>query len=147
MRKWSQALIPLFSAWEDAAIWQAIQAKRAGSGAPAALDLKLPEWLAFSQPDASKENDDFKLRQIAAPKGFESFFEDTILVERIREVRALMGFTRIESNADFADATQIEQIRMTRIKRDSPTWLPASDLIDDAFNRNLELGFYWRTMR
>ena len=59
----------------------------------------------FFQPDSAAENRDFKLKRVAPPKGFESFFEDVLLVERIREVRALLGFTRIESNADFAEAT------------------------------------------
>ena len=68
-------------------------------------DLKLPEWQVFSNPDSAAENRDFKLKRVAPPKGFESFFEDYVLVERIREVRALLGFTRIESNADFAEAT------------------------------------------
>ena len=68
-------------------------------------DLKLPEWQVFSNPDTAAENRDFKLKRVAPPTGFETYFEDTVLVERIREVRALLGFTRIESNADFAEAT------------------------------------------
>jgi hypothetical protein len=60
--------------------------------------------------------------------GFETYFEDTVLVERIREVRALLGFTRIESNADFAEATVLKDGRLTRICRESPKWLPASEV-------------------
>lgn len=51
-----------------------------------------------------------------------------MLVERIREVRALLGFTRIESNADFAEATLLEDGRLTRLCRASPTWLPGSEV-------------------
>ena len=43
-----------------------------------------------------------------------------LLVERIREVRALLGFTRIESNADFAEATVIVDGRLTKLSRESP---------------------------
>jgi hypothetical protein len=50
------------------------------------------------------------------------------LVERIREVRALLGFTRIESNADFAEATVLKDGRLTPLRRESPTWLPASEV-------------------
>jgi hypothetical protein len=57
------------------------------------------------------------------PLPFETFFEDTILVERIREVRALLGFTRIESNADFTEATVLKDGRLTRLSRESPRWL------------------------
>ena len=82
----------------------------------------------FSHPDTAAENRDFKLRQVAPPQGFEAVFEDTVLVERIREVRTLLGFTRIESNADFAEATQLKDARMTRLCRESPQWLPASEV-------------------
>jgi len=125
-----QSLIPLFSEFSVDEIWAAIEAKRAGGGqgqAPAE-DLKLPEWQVFSNPESAAENRDFKLKRVAPPKDFEAFFEDTVLVERIREVRALLGFTRIESNSDFAEATLLKDGRMTRLCRESPKWLPASEV-------------------
>lgn len=82
----------------------------------------------FSNPDTAAKNRDFKLKRVAPPMGFETYFEDTVLVERIREVRALLGFTRIESNADFAEATVLKDGRLTRICRESPKWLPASEV-------------------
>jgi hypothetical protein len=130
MVKKFQSLIPLFSEFKVEEIWAAIEEKRnghGGGGAPAE-DLKVPEWQIFSSPDSAAEARDFKLRRVAPPKGFEAAFEDTVLVERIREVRALLGFTRIESNADFAEATSLKDGRMTRLGRESPTWLPASEV-------------------
>ena len=62
------------------------------------------------------------------PKGFEDSLEDTVLVERIREVRALLGYTRLESNADFAEITALEDLRISPISRTPPTWLPASEV-------------------
>ena len=127
-----QSLIPLFSEFGDEEIWIAIEAKRngwqKGDGETPAEDLKLPEWEVFTNSHIAAENVDFKLKCVASPKGFEAFFEDTVLVERIREVRTLLGFTRIESNADFAEATLIEDGRLTRLCRDSPRWLPASEV-------------------
>ncbi|MCG9094227.1 DUF1998 domain-containing protein [Laribacter hongkongensis] len=125
-----QSLIPLFSEYKDEEIWGAIQAKRNGaeSASIPAEDLKLPEWQIFSTPDSAAENRDFKLKRVDPPKGFESFFEDTVLVERIREVRALLGFTRIESNADFAEATTLKDGRLTKLTRETPKWLPASEV-------------------
>lgn len=125
-----QALIPLFSDFKDEEIWTAIQAKRAGGqqGKVPPEDLKLPEWQVFSDPDSAAENRDFKLRRVEPPKGFEPWLDDTVLVERIREVRALLGFTRIESNSDFAEATVVKDERMAKLCRKSPTWLPASEV-------------------
>lgn len=123
-------LIPLFAAYSDDEIWSAINAKRAGSQEDNAApeDLKSPEWQVFTQPEGAGEDRDFKLKRVAAPQGFEAWFEDTVLVQRIREVRTLLGFTRIESNADFTEATLLRDGRMTRLCRDSPTWLPAAEV-------------------
>lgn len=125
-----QSLIPIFTDFKDEEIWTAIEAKRAGiqTGEAPAEDLKLPEWQVFSNPDFAAENRDFKLKKVAPPKGFETLLEETVLVERIREVRALLGFTRIESNADFAEATMLKDGRLTKISRDPPKWLPASEV-------------------
>jgi hypothetical protein len=125
-----QSLIPLFTEFNDDEIWAAIEAKRAGGSKDKALadDLKLPEWLAFSRPGSAAENKDFKLKPVPPPLGFEAFLEDTVLVERVREVRALLGFTRIESNADFAEATVLKDGRLTNLSRSSPRWLPASEV-------------------
>ena len=124
-----QSLVPLFTEFKDEDIWDEIGNKRAGNrGKLPPEDLKLPEWQVFSNPNSAVENRDFKLKRVAPPKGFEEFFEDTVLVERIREVRALLGFTRIESNADFAEATVLKDGRLTKLCRESPKWLPVSEV-------------------
>ncbi len=126
-----QALIPLFSDFKESEIWSEIESRRSGSGNDdddAAPDIKLPEWQVFANPDSAIDSKDFKLRKVAPPKGFEESFEDTVLVERIREVRALLGYTRLESNSDFAEITALEDARISPISRTSPTWLPASEV-------------------
>lgn len=125
-----QSLIPMLDEYSDEKIWTAIEAKRKGSTQPGALveDLKLPEWEVLSNPVNAAENKDLKLRKVAPPWKYEQYFEDTVLVERIREVRALLGFTRIESNADFAEPTMLHDGRLTRISRETPNWLPATEV-------------------
>src|SRR5262249_45764166 len=137
-----QSLVPLFSEFSDQQIWNAIEGKRKGGakGSTPPEDLKLPEWQILSNATAAAETRDFKLRQVAPPKGFESKFEDTVLVERIREVRALLGFTRIESNADFAEATQLKDGRLTPLRRESATWLPASEVRGEGIFLRLREG-------
>lgn len=125
-----QKLIPLFSDFMDDEIWKVIEARQKAPpmGDAPPEDIKLPEWQVFSSDETVAEGRDFKLRRVSAPKGFEDLFEKTVLVERIREVRAILGFTRLESNADFAEATVIKDERLTRLCRGSPKWLPASEV-------------------
>lgn len=124
------SLTTLFAEFSDEKIWEGVTRRRQGHEAtPEGIDLKTPEWLTFSQADAAPESRDFKLRRVQPPQGLETLFEDTVLVERIREVRALLGFTRIESNADFAEPTRSsDDQRLTPISREPPRWLPAAEV-------------------
>jgi Domain of unknown function (DUF1998) len=49
-------------------------------------------------------------------------------VERLREVRALVGFTRIGSPGDFNDATEVPEERRMPMTRRPPRWVPASEV-------------------
>lgn len=123
--------MPHFADYQIEEIWRAIEAWRErqaqGSGEKAE-DLKQPEWAAFSAGETGREGKDFKLRAVPPPQGFESLFEPTVLVERLREVRALMGFTRIESNGDFTDAVLTTDQRRAPLSRGNPNWLPVSEV-------------------
>ena len=123
--------MPWFIGFSVDEIWEAVQARKSAQVSPEHAqiqDLKDPEWDILTQPDTAGMTDHFKLRKVAPPKGFEAWFEDTILVERIREVRALMGFTRIESKGDFVDAAYQKDERLTPLSRESPAWLPVSEV-------------------
>jgi len=123
--------MPFLSDFTVEEIWAGIQAKRVRDSLPPdaeAEDLKTPEWEVLASADPTNQNSDFRLRKVAPPKDLERYFEDTVLVERIREVRALLGFTRIESKGDFADAAMVTDGRQTPLSRTSPTWLPASEV-------------------
>ena len=113
-------------------VWKAIAAKRATESAPPpaeAADLKTPEWKIFTAPQhAPKDHRDFQLREVAPPGGFESFFTRTVLVERLREVRALIGFNRIESRGDFTDAEAVVDDRRSPLSRHPEKWVPATEV-------------------
>jgi hypothetical protein len=112
-------------------IWEAIDANR-GRGSETdsreGVDLKIAEWGVLNQGGIPKTTKDFRSVSVGAPLGFEELFEETVLLEKLREVRALLGFTRIESTGDFAEATQADDDRRTSLCRQSPTWLPASEV-------------------
>jgi hypothetical protein len=118
-----------FEEYDDTKVWQAIQAKRAGTVASTeTADLKEPEWQVFSSPNPSLNTIDFELTPVAAPVGFEPFFEKVVRVERLREVRALVGFTRIDSPGDYADPADIPPELRAPLSRNAPTWVPVSEV-------------------
>ncbi len=126
--------LPAFVEYSAELIWQAIQKKRTGPAAEAAEDgdLKIPEWEVLTQRTPGVESRDFRRRQVAPPLGYEAQFEPTVLLDRVREVRALLGFTRIESKGDFADAAYEEDGRQTPLCRQAPAWLPVSEVRGEA---------------
>lgn len=108
-------------------LWPLVEAKRAGQVAEEEkTDMKEPEWLVFSQPDPARNSADFELTVAAPPTGFENYFEKVVLLHRLREVTALLGFTRIESPADYRETG--EEVPMAPIARQSTTWVPAIEV-------------------
>ena len=80
----------------------------------------------FTNPSKAKEGRSFKLRQVDPPDEYAKYFEKIVLVEKLREVRALVGFTRIMSPRDFDNPADVPENRRAAISRKKPTWLPAS---------------------
>jgi hypothetical protein len=122
--------MPALAEFNADEIWAAIEAHRKeGSGTDGGeTDLKIAEWQLIAQTPPSAQTKDFLVSRAEPPTGFTEFFEDTILLERLREVRALVAFTRIESKGDFTDAAYIDDGRETALSRESSTWLPASEV-------------------
>jgi hypothetical protein len=117
------------SKYDDDAIWTGIQKKNEGSAVEQENpdDLKSPEWRVFSNPSNAIPSRNFKLRTVDPPTDYASYFEKIVLVEKLREVRALVGFTRIMSPRDFDSAADLPPENRAKISRTSATWLPASE--------------------
>lgn len=126
----SPSRMPAFADFTAESIWEGIQARKAADSENKAVetDLKIAEWQILTSPVPETPTKDFKIKRVPPPLGFETLFEETVLLERLREVRALLAFNRIESKGDFADASQAEDDRQTPLCRQSPTWLPASEV-------------------
>ncbi len=125
------AMLGDFYGYTDQEVWDAIEGYRqqAESGQqPDPDDLKGPEWEMLTHPQASVSNDDFSLRQVDAPDGFESIIEKVVLVEKLREVRALVGFTRIEAPGEFGESPDDVGGRRMKLSRSSPLWVPAAEV-------------------
>lgn len=117
-----------FSKYSNEDVWRVIEKKREGVDTKGeAADIKSPEWSVFSNPGNAREGRDFRLISVQPPNGFSSYFEKIVLVEKLREVRALIGFTRIESARDFDSPFDLPNSKRAPLSRGEPTWVPACE--------------------
>lgn len=56
--------------------------------------MRGPEWRAFADPEPL-QTDDFKVRHLPVPEGFENTLDTPIAVDRLREVIALGGLVAL----------------------------------------------------
>ena len=122
--------LPSLAAYGDEEIWAAMEAHRLGLDqvTPDTASLRAPEWQVLSQPDPQRNSAEFRLTPVEPPTGFRSVIEEVVLAERLREVRALTGFTRIESPGDLADLEDFPQDRIAPLTRKQPQWVPAVEV-------------------
>jgi hypothetical protein len=122
-------LLARLAVFSDEDIWAAVERKRNAPNVETEEPayLRGPEWKLFSNPDAAPVSEDFRLSATDAPRGYESLIRRTVMVECIREVRAFLGFTRIESPGDLTDGIEISMDRLAPLSQRPPEWVPAAD--------------------
>ena len=91
------AQLPGIDAFTGDQVWEAIEAHRGGTVGDEDLDLKGPEWDVLTSPTPPTDYPHFMSKKADVPKGFEKYISRVLLLERLREVNALLGFTRVES--------------------------------------------------
>src|SRR6266700_284573 len=123
-------LLQHFAMYGAAEIWEKVEAKKnqATSGDSPAPGLKVPEWRVLSNTSLAPSARDFKVTAVPPPAGYEEYLEQVVLVERLREVRALIGFTRIEAPGDFSEMMEVPENRRAPISRKPSAWVPAAEV-------------------
>ncbi len=90
------------------------------------MDLLTPEWEIFTTKPLPDPTEDFALRDDAGiPDALGMLFSDVVQVERLRQVRALVGFTRLDA-PDPEDLDLVVRAPLTRLAK--PEWVPASEV-------------------
>jgi len=106
------------------AVWAAIVAVRQ-QGGPAVLapqsDLLRAEWDLLSHPTTQRQDDDFRAVSTPNPEGYDHLLTQVVLLSRLREVQALLGFTRLTA----PDRRELEPVNRLSLSRSMPTWVPA----------------------
>lgn len=95
-----QGQLPWLERFRDEDIWAAIKAHRK-SGAMVEQgdiqsEIKSPEWDVLTMRPPPTNYPHFMSKEAGIPLGFESQITRVLLLERLREVNALLGFTRVE---------------------------------------------------
>lgn len=129
LEKWGK--LKEFAEFSLGDVWNAIQKKKAQpqeSDSGERPNLLLPEWTAFTTPNAQHQTPDFRLRSVTPPAKYKKVISKVILAERLREVRALAGFTRIDSAGEMAEAEEEEIQTISPISRKATSWIPALEV-------------------
>lgn len=124
-------MLAALAEWSDDQLSEAIQARRAEatSEAPRRFgELKRDEWRVLANPGSAPTSGDFELREVSPPPGYERLIRRVVLAERLREVRALIGFTRVSSPGDYGDLEELPTQRRAPLARRPPTWVPAAEV-------------------
>ncbi len=119
------AQLPGIEAFSGDHVWEAIKAHRSGGAGDEAVDLKGPEWDVLTSPTPPSDYPFFMSKKVAVPAGFEPYLSRVLLLERLREVNALLGFTRVESPNDGGGEHRAPR---APIGRAAPTWVPATQV-------------------
>lgn len=107
-------------------VWTAILKQR-GEVETDDIDLRWPEWLALRQPTPSmNDKAELFLQAGEIPDGFQRLIARVVLARKLLEVRALVGFTRIDAAGVGTDDAL--QPRIAPIYRNRPDWLPAIEV-------------------
>ena len=120
--------LPGIDKYPHTAIWDAIKAVHAGKtqADSAGADIKGPEWKVLTDPGSPRDGAHFLSKPEAVPNGFERRIAGVLLLERLREVNALLGFTRVEAPEDSGDPD--ERPLMAKLCRGAPTWVPSGQV-------------------
>ncbi len=122
-------ILPEIQSWDYQVIWKAIQDKKAHSETPVVIkeeDVKIPEWNVLISPNPPEDWPHFLSRKTTPPARYGDKICDVLLLERLRKVNALIGYTRIEAANEFAAPE--EQAPRAPLSKQSPTWVPACEV-------------------
>jgi hypothetical protein len=109
-------------------LWAAIELRRSrgdevnGQGA---TDVLEPEWNVFLKPDRAPRGPDFRITITPPPPSFAGRIEGVVLADRLREVVAVTGFTRIGGPVPGPDGAIINRAPLSR---KPVAWVPTSEV-------------------
>ena len=120
--------LPGIDKHSTAAIWAVIEAIRSGETQTQVSEasIKGPEWEVLTDLSPPTDWPHFLSEFAPVPKGFEERISGVLLLKRLREVNALLGFTRVEAPEESGDPD--EGPPMADLCAEAPTWVPSGQV-------------------
>ncbi|HEU4974152.1 MAG TPA: DUF1998 domain-containing protein [Baekduia sp.] len=123
---------PALEPFTPAQVWAGLERRRSEEEGEAVADLRVEEWQTFQAGHRRIDpKTEFKAFEVEVPHGFGRWLERVVLLERLREVRALRGFTRIDAIPDVGSLEDVEKFE-TKLspvfEEQRPTWYPGVEL-------------------
>ena len=111
------------------AVWEAIQKERNPKkpGEVKEEDIKTPEWNELISEKPIGKFPQFVCKKGVVPDAFKSVIRKVVLLERLRKVNALVGFTRIEARDEFAE----DAAKPSGLCKGPPKWVPACEVFGE----------------
>lgn len=109
-------------------IWDARERQAEG---PDEVDLRAREYQALLNPEEAVEPEaEFEASFRNVPSAFDALLGQVVAVTRLREVRALRAFTRIDSIPEVGERHDVAELdaQLAPIGTSQQTWRPATEL-------------------
>lgn len=122
-------VLPGIGQYDYKDVWKAILDKKEGNSGEELVsekDIKVPEWEVLTSSSPPTDWPHFLSRKVEPPPNFQVEIENVLLLERLREVNALIGYTRVETIEEYMDDN--ERPTMARLTKGNPKWVPASEV-------------------
>lgn len=129
--------------WPIVDVWAAIEARRAAADGAEPIaredpeDLLGPEWELLTLSPPPEPSEDFAIQVVVPPTLADGLITEVRQVERLRLVRALVGFTRF----DAPDPEEPDLVAVAPLTRAAhPEWVPATEVRGEGLFVRLDLG-------
>jgi len=93
---------------------------------PTEIDLRAEEYHALIDGNDGGRLDSFRCIEVEVDQRIDAVVEQVSKVSRLREVRALYGFTRVTSSP-----TESVSPRTAKLSESAPSWLPATEVLGE----------------
>lgn len=120
--------LPGINKFTPETVWAAIETRRSGGAQETVeeADIKGPEWDVLTETNPPTDYPHFMSKKVGTPAGLEKHISRVLLLERLREVNALLGFTRVEAPEESGNPD--ERPQMASLSKGRPDWVPANQV-------------------